>query len=149
MRAFVALVPLALLSAPAVAQTAQPESEFELPAELTDPAMGDRLGQMLGTLSRAMLDLPVGEIQAAVEGREPTSADRRRTIRDIAGRDASFDRDLQQQIAVAMPRMQSTMRAMAKSMPAMIRAMEKAADEIEREMDRATANIPQPGYPRQ
>jgi hypothetical protein len=30
----------------------------------------------------------------------------------------------------------------------MMRALEKAADEMEGSIDRATANLPQPGYPK-
>ncbi|HXG80777.1 MAG TPA: hypothetical protein VNJ05_03160 [Sphingomicrobium sp.] len=150
MRRFAVLVPLALLAAPAAA--AEPESrrdgELEVPAELTDPAMAGALGRMLADLTKAMLDVPVGEVQAAAEGREPTAADRRRTVRDLAGRDADFERKVEQQVALAIPRMQATMRAMAKSLPAMARAMEKAAEEMEGRLDRATANLPQPGYPR-
>jgi hypothetical protein len=144
MRALLIALPFALLAAPAAAQ---PQSEFQLPPALTDPAMADKLGKMLGAVTRAMMDMPVGELQAAMEGREATTADKRRTVRDMAGRDPNFERKVESQVAIAVPRMQSGMKAMAKSMPAMIGALEKAAEEMEREIDRATANLPQPGYP--
>lgn len=146
MRALVALVPLALIAAPASAET--PKGEWPMPAELFDPSMADKLAKMMGAMTRAMMDMPVGEMQAAVEGRQPSDADKRRTIRDLAGRDPDFDRRIQQQVALAVPRMQAGMRAMAASMPAMMAAIEKAAEEMEREVDRATANVPQPGYPK-
>jgi hypothetical protein len=47
-----------------------------------------------------------------------------------------------------MPRMQATMKAMAKSLPTMSKAMEKATEGMEDKLDRATANLPQPGYPK-
>ena len=160
MRAFVALVPLSLMSAPALAQTPQPQSqapqaqpqprdEFALPPEFMDPRMAETLAQVLGTMTRAMMDVPVGEVQAAVEGRRPTGADRALTVRDLAGRDANFDRKIQQQLSAAMPRMQAAMAAMSRSLPAMARAMEKVADEMGGKLGEATANLPQPGYPKQ
>ena len=148
MRALIALVPLALIAPPAAAQSQQADREFQIPAQLTDPAMADTLGKMLGALTRTMMDVPVGEMQAAMEGRQATDADKRRTIRDVAGRDPNFERKVEEQVAVAIPRMQAGMKAMAKSMPAMIGALEKAAEGMEQELDRATANLPQPGYPR-
>jgi hypothetical protein len=155
MRSLVALSSLAFLSAPALAQTppapqsrAERADDIQIPSELTDPAMADTLGKMLGTLTKAMMDVPIGEMQAAMEGRAATAADKSRTIRDMAGRDPNFERKVEQQVAASVPRMQAGMKAMAASMPAMIGALEKAAEGMEREIDRATANLPQPGYPR-
>jgi hypothetical protein len=150
MRAFAVLIPLVLLAAPAQAADAPAEDrDFQIPAELTDPAMAETLGKMLSAVTRAMMDMPVGEMQAAVEGREATAADKRRTVRDLAGRDPDFERKVESQVAQAVPRMQASMRAMAASLPAMAKALEKAAEEMEASMERATANLPQPGYPKQ
>ena len=146
MRALYALLPLALIATPALAAPA--DEEVRIPAELTDPAMAQTLGKMLGSLTKAMMDLPVGEVQAAVEGREPTAADKARTVRDVAGGGPDLDRKVERQVAEALPRMQAGLKAMAKSLPAMARAVEQAADEMEGSIDRATANLPQPGYPR-
>ena len=140
MRALMVLAPLVMLAAPAAA--AEPEKDFEIPAELTDPAMAETLGRMLGSVTRAMLDLPVGELQAAVEGREPSTADKRRTIRDMAGRDPDIERKVERQVADAVPRMQAAMKAMAASVPAMARTLEQAAEQMEGSIDRATANMP-------
>ena len=146
MRALMVLAPLVMLAAPAAA--AEPEKDFEIPAELTDPAMAETLGRMLGSVTRVMLDLPVGELQAAVEGREASTADKRRTIRDMAGRDPDIERKVERQVADAVPRMQAAMKAMAASVPAMARALEQAAEQMEGSIDRATANMPTPGYPK-
>jgi len=148
MRAFVALLPLALLAAPAMAAEPQDHSDFQVPAELTDPAMAESLGKMLGSLTKVMMDMPVGEMQAAVEGREPNAADKRRTLRDMAGRDPNLERKIERQVAEAVPRMQAGMKAMASSMPAMMKALEQAAEQMEGTIDRATANMPTPGYPK-
>ena len=156
MRAFAVLMPLALLAMPV--QAAEPpaapaapvadDSDFEIPAELSDPAMAETLGKMLGALTKVMMDVPIGEVQAAAEGRAATAADKARTVRDLAGRDRHFERKIEQQIAVTMPRMQATMKAMAKSLPAMAKGMEKVVEQMEGSIDRATANLPQPGYPK-
>ena len=147
MRSIVAFASLALLAAPAAA--APPEKEFNIPSELTDPAMAATLGKMLGAMTRAMMDMPVGEVQAALQGREATAADKARTVRDLAGGDPNFDQKMEAQVAQAMPRMQAGMKAMAASLPAMMKALEKAAEQMEGTIDRASANLPQPGYPKQ
>lgn len=150
MRALVVLSALAFLSAPAqAADTRAQDSDFQIPTELTDPAMADTLADMLGSLTRAMLDVPVGELQAAVQGREPTAADKSRTVRDLAGRNRDLEREVQGQVSRAVPRMQAGMRAMSASLPAMAKALERAAEAMEGRIDRATANLPQPGYPKQ
>lgn len=139
MRALMFALPLMLIAAPAAAQQRPVPT---IPPELTDPALGQKMGRMAGALSRALMDVRVGEIQAAVEGREPTAADRRRTVRDMAGGRA-IDRDIERQVAAAAPAMQRGMQAMASALPTMMAAMDQVAQEFER----ATANLPQPGYP--
>ena len=142
MRLFLIAIPLALSASPALAQPGQAP---QLPRELTDPATADKLGRMAGALSKTLLELPVGEIQAAVEGRPVTAADRRRTVRDMAARgDPDVERRIEHQAAASGAAMQAGLKAMADAMPAIMGALERAGDEI----DRATANLPQPGYPR-
>ena len=150
MRSIPTFVALALIAAPVAAAPAPAdEKPFEIPSELTDPAMAATLGKMLGAMTRAMMDMPVGEMQAAVEGRDPTAADRNRKLRDLTGGDPDFDRKVEAQVAQAMPRMQASMKAMAASLPAMMKALEKTAEEMEGSIGRATSNLPQPGYPKQ
>ena len=143
MRLQLALLPIALLASPAAAQP-QPEP-IQIPPELTDPATMARVGDTVGALSHALMNMPVGEVQAAIEGRPVTPADRHRTVRDVASRgDPNFEQNLQRQIAQSQGTMQASMRAMAAAMPAISRAVSEAAQEIER----ATANLPSPTYPR-
>ena len=145
MRAYLALLPMAEFATAATAQPAPAAEPIIIPPELTDPAMADRLGTMMQSLSKAVLDLRVGELQAAVEGRAATPAEKALTVRDLGRReDPDFERNLQRQIADSRAGMQAGMRAMAKALPAMSRAMREAADELER----ATANLPSPNYPR-
>lgn len=148
MRILAAFTCCLLVSAPAAAAEPAQGDDFEIPAELTDPAMAETLGKMLGALTKTVMDMPVGEMQAAVEGRQPTAADKARTVRDLAGRDPNFERQVEAQAAQAVPRMQAGLKAMASSLPAMMKALEQVAAEMEGSIDRATANLPQPGYPK-
>ena len=143
MRLLLIAIPLSLAASPALA--AQPHRAPPLPRALTDPAMPDRLGRTAGALTRALLDLPVGEIEAAIEGRPVTAADRRRTVRDVAGRnDPDVDRRIEQQAARSGVALQAGARAMANALPGILDSIDRAADQI----DRATANLPDPSYPR-
>ena len=149
MRALALLLPLSVAATPALAAPqATPDQPIQIPRELTDPAMGQQLGKMMGVLTRAMMDMPIGEVQAAMEGREPTAADKRRTVRDVAGGDPNLDRKVEAQVAQAMPRMQAGMKAMASSLPVMMKTIEQAAEQMQGTLDRATANLPDPTYPR-
>lgn len=148
MRMLAAFTAALLIGAPAAAAEPAKDREFEIPAEMTDPAMGETLGKMFGALTKAVMEMPVGEVQAAVEGRQPTATDKARTVRDMAGRDADFERKVEAQVGQAVPRMQAGLKAMASSLPAMMKALEQVAEEMEDSIDRATANLPQPGYPK-
>jgi hypothetical protein len=122
---------------------AAPEADRQIPPELSDPAMTDKLARMLGPLTKALMDMPIGEMEAAVEGREPTPADRNKRVRDeIGGPDA--ERELQSNIAAVGPQMRAMQKALVASLPAIIGALEG----VEKELERATANLPDPTYPR-
>lgn len=144
MRLLLIAIPLTLSAAPALAAPNHSQVP-QLPRQLTDPAMADQMGRTAGALTRALMNLPVGEIQAAIEGRPVTSADRRRTVRDIAGQnDPYFDRRIAQQATRSGAAIQAGARAMAAALPSILQSIDRAADEI----DRATANLPDPSYPR-
>lgn len=145
MRHHLLAIPLALVAAPLAAQPAPQPGHIQIPSELTDPAMADKLANMLQALSKAFLNLPVGEVQAAVEGRQPTADERRLTVRDMGRRDdPNFDRNFEQQIAQSKPVIRQSMKAFSQALPAITRALSEAG----RQMERATANMPQPDYPR-
>jgi hypothetical protein len=145
MRPYLLAIPFALIAAPVAAQPAPSADEIQIPSELTDPAMAGRLGKALQALSKAFLELPVGEVQAAVEGREPTAEEKRRTVRDIGRRDdPNFERNFERQIAQSGPIIEQSFKAIGQALP----AMTKSLSEMARQMERATANMPQPDYPR-
>src|SRR5687768_12117152 len=104
MRSKLFLIPLMLCASPAIAQTAapvapRPPATAEMQRMLNDPAMVDRLSRAMEAMSKRFMNLPVGEVQAAVEGRAPTAAERKMTVRDLGRRDdRNFDRTMQQQM---------------------------------------------------
>jgi hypothetical protein len=144
MRKSLILLVALLSSTPALAQPAAPES-IQIPRELTDPATGERLAGTMQALSKALLDVRVGELKAAAEGREATSAEKRMTVRDMARRqDPNFERNLQRQIAQSGPMIRQGMKAMSDALPAMMQGLEQA----QKALERAAANMPDPTYPR-
>jgi hypothetical protein len=140
MRALLIALPLALASVPAVAA---PKEAPQLPPELSDPAMADKLGKMAGALTRALMNMPVGEVEAAAQGREPTATERARTVRDqIGGPEA--EREVEAKVAASGRQMQAMSKALVASLPSIMKSLEG----VERELERATANLPDPTYPK-
>jgi hypothetical protein len=96
-------------------------------------------------LSKAFLDLPVGDVQAALEGRQPTAAEKKLTVRDLSRRDnRDFDRDFQRQMAEAKPRIEQGMKALQQELPSILQSLQQAQQSLER----AVANMPSPTYPK-
>ena len=140
MRATLLALPLLLITSPAMAETPAPEA-VQLPPELTDMRWADRLSDAMAAMSKAFLDMPIGEVEAAVQGREATAADKRRTVRSET---KLSEREIRQQVEAARPAIQSGMKALAAAIPAMMEGLSKAQDEL----DRAAANMPRPDYPK-
>jgi|RhiMethySRZTD1v2_1073278.scaffolds.fasta_scaffold29769_4 hypothetical protein len=134
----VLLFPLLMIAAPAAAQS-QPRPVQDIQRALNDPATAERMTNVMQSLSNAMLDLPVGEIQAAVEGRTPTAADKRRTIRDLEP-----DLDVRREISQARPMIQQSMKALGEALPGIVQSLQQA----QRSLERAAANMPDPTYPK-
>ena len=151
MRSLIALLLIGGLAAPAAAQqqpAKPPASEpdaAEMQRVLNDPAMVDRLTKVMPALGDALLNMPVGQIQAALEGRKATRAEQRTTVRDLGRKDdPNFERNLKADLANSGETMKAGMKAMSAALPAMIEGMKKMADE----MEKATANLPSPVYPK-
>ena len=139
MRALLIALPLILAPVPAMAAPAETQ---QIPPELSDPAMADKLTRMMGPLMKAMMDMPIGELEAAVAGREPTAADKARRVRDELGPEGQ--RDLETTVAKAGPQMRAMQKALVSSLPALMGAL----GQMEKELERATANLPDPSYPK-
>jgi hypothetical protein len=141
MRTLLIALPALLCAAPAAAQT-PPRADRQIPPELADPAIADKLSRALVPLSRALMDLPVGEIEAAIEGRAATEADRRKRVRDEIGPEG--ERQLTAQVARAGPQMRAMQQALVRSLPSIMASLEA----VEKELERAVANLPDPTYPK-
>jgi len=139
MRSLWIALPLLLAASPVAAEPA----DARLPAELSDPALADRLGRLMGTLTRSLMDMPVGEVEAAIEGREPTAADQARRVRDHVG-GPGIEREVEAKVAASGRQVQALGQALMASLPAIMGSLAAA----ERELERAAANLPDPTYPK-
>lgn len=139
-----------LVAAPAAAQApnAMPpktDPATEIAQRINDPATADRLARAMQSLANAFLALPVGELAAATEGRAPTPAEKRITVRDTGRRDdPNFDRKFAEQMARTRPLVERSLKVLGTALPAMIQGLQQAGDAVER----AAANMPDPTYPR-
>ena len=140
MRCYWIALPLILAPVPALAA---PKEAPQLPREFTDPAMADKLGKMAGALTRALMDMPVGELQATIQGREPTAADRSKRVRDAIG-GPEAERQVEAQVAQSGKQMQAMSKVLVDSLPSLIAAL----GQLESNLERVTANIPDPTYPK-
>ncbi|QIL03152.1 hypothetical protein G7078_10430 [Sphingomonas sinipercae] len=122
-----------------------PAAPIQVPSELSDPATINKLGNAVQALPGVLLDLKVGELQAALEGRRATAAEKRMTVRDMGRRDdPNFERNLKQQVAQAGPMLEASMKALVAALPQMMGGLQQAADAAKR----AGANMPSPTYPK-
>ena len=133
------ILPFLLCASPAFAQPTP-----QLPPQLTDPATADRLADAVQGLSQALLDLRVGEVRAALEGRQASPAERRMTVRDMARQDdPNFDRHVQQDVANVRPMVRQSLHAVNQALPQVMQGRAQAQQVLER----AVANLPDPTYP--
>jgi hypothetical protein len=141
MRKILFVLPLLFSAAPAMAQPVH----LRVPPQLTDPETIMDVSIAAQKLSDAVFDIHVGDVKAAAEGHEPTPADRRLTLRDLARKqDPNFDRDVHQGIANVGPTLMRSLAAVNRALP----AVKQAIDEAQASIDRISASIPDPTYPR-
>jgi hypothetical protein len=112
---------------------------------LIDPATAQRLTDAMQSMSTALLNMRIGEVRAAIEGRPPAPGERDLTVGDLASRDdPSFERHLHEQIAGVAPQMQRGIEAMNRALPEITRDLKDARKSLKR----AIGNMPDPNYPR-
>lgn len=138
--------PLLMAAAPPpVPQPSAADAVGEIQRALDDPRTEQKFSAMARSLTDALLNLPVGELAAAADGRTPTAADRKLTVRDIARRDdPGFEEKLRGEIAGSAPAIRQGMKSLSAALPALVKSFKEAGAAIER----ATANLPDPSYPR-
>ena len=139
MRALLLALPLVLLPVPVAAAPA----DRQIPPELTDPAMADKLGRIMGSLTKALMEMPIGELEASVQGREPTAADKNKRVRDAIG-GPNAEKQVEAEVAASGRQMQAMTKALVASLPAILASL----GGVERELERAAANLPDPTYPK-
>jgi hypothetical protein len=138
----------AAAAAPVAAQAQAPapvDPSVEVMQVIGDPATADRLTRTFQAMSKALLNLPVGEIAAAAEGRAPGASDRRVTVGDLGRReDPNFDRNAAERMAAARPMVEQSLKALGQALPAVMGSLKQAGEALER----AAANMPDPTYPK-
>lgn len=145
MRASLVLLPLSLSAAPALAQTVTPATAAEPKVSQIPPQTADRLADSMQSLSQALLDMKVGGVTAALQGRQPSLAEKNLSVRDLARRnDPDLDRRIEQQIAAAKPKVEQTLKALNQALPEITEDLQRA----QKSLERAMANMPDPNYPR-
>ncbi len=128
--AVLGLVGLASLAAasPAMARDAGMDRAVGV---LSDPAMQERMGDMLAALTGAMLELDVAPLAKAIDQAQgkPTSRNYRKGMKlgDLAGKDA---RRAPEQIRRAVPQAMGQMAGMAGAMEAMLPQLEAMAEKM-------------------
>jgi hypothetical protein len=142
MRKILIFVPLLMCATPALAQDASPA--FQLPRELTDPQSAMKLAAKLQGISNALMNVRVGELGAALEGRQATPRERNVTVGDLVHqKDPNFERHMQQKVATIGPKVLQTMQTLNKTLPQVMHDV----DDVQRSVERAVANLPDPTYP--
>lgn len=141
MRVALLALPFAILATPVVAAPPADQDVAKVQQVLNDPQWADRMTNVMVAMSKAFMNMPVGEVEAAVQGRQPTPADKRRTVQSETG---MSEQQLQQKIEDTRPQIEAGMRAMAAALPAIM----KGFSDAQREIERATANVPRPDYPK-
>jgi hypothetical protein len=142
MRNILVVLPLLLSATPALAQSAP--GTIALPSELTDPQSAMKLAGKLQALSNAIMNIRVGEVSAALDGRAATPRERNMTVGDYVRRkDPNFDRHVQEKVASLGPKVMTTMQSLQRTLPQVMRDV----DDAQKSLERAVANLPDPNYP--
>jgi hypothetical protein len=129
-------------AAPAAAETPPaPAQPIQIPPEITDPKTLDQLANVTGVLSKSLLNLPIGEVEAAIENRPVTPADRTKTVRSEMGVD---ERTLDQDLERGKVAMKQGGQALVRALPTIMRSL----SQVEAELARTIDNLPSPTYPK-
>ena len=135
------ILPLLLCATPATAQDA---SSIQLPRELTDPVAQMKIARTVQAVSNAVMNVRIGDLAAAVEGREATPRERNMTFGDLVHRsDPNFEHDVAREVATVGPKVQRSAQAINRALPQVMSDLSRAQKSIER----AVGNLPDPTYP--
>lgn len=134
----------ALAGAPAwAAQPAAPgpnPRDEEMRQALPDPAEMKAMGEVAARAMDAMMDVPIGPLREAVEGRKLSPRERAETIGDQARREDPYFRErMRDQIGLATVAMGTLAEQMATIAPVLRRTLE----EVEQRFEEAMRTAPQ------
>ena len=142
MRKILIFLPLLMGATPAFAQDSS--ATAQLPHELMDPQSAMKLAAKLEALSNAVMNIRVGEVSAAIDGREASPRERNMTIGDLVRKkDPNFDQQVQEKVASIGPKIVRGMQTVQRTLPQVMHDV----DDAQRSLERAVSNLPDPTYP--
>lgn len=123
----------------ATAPLPDPRDE-EMRRNLPDPAELKAMGEVAARAMEAMMDVPIGPLREAVEGRKLSRREREETIGDVARRDdPQFKERMRDQMAGATVAMGAMMEQMVTIAPVLRNTLEDVA----RRTEEAARQVPQ------
>jgi hypothetical protein len=123
-------------AAPAFAQSGPDRAEEEILRELPPPGEIERMGETLGRVADAVMDVPVGPIVDAIDpGRRLHRRHRDETLGDIASRDDPYARErVRDSIGAATVGLGAAVAQLAILTPVLRASLEDAARRMEEAM---------------
>lgn len=149
----IAAAGIAALAAPAAAQQQQPETDGpdavapaavdprdeEIVRSLPDGREISEMGEVAARAADAILDVPVGPLREAIEGRKLSRREREETLGDHAAKNDPHFRDrIRDQMATASV----AMGALAEQMAVVAPVLRRTLEDVERRMEDAMRGVP-------
>jgi len=135
----------ALVAASAVPAAAQPVAPRSAPSDeefrqaVPDQREMEKMGDVAANAIDALMDVPVGPLREAIEGRKLSPRERQETLGDHAGRDdPQFRERMRDQIGVVTIALGALTQHMAEIAPVLRRTLE----DVEQRMDNAVRGLP-------
>ncbi|HEY0625445.1 MAG TPA: hypothetical protein VGD10_01800 [Allosphingosinicella sp.] len=152
---------LAALAAPAAAQQQIPESadanrvpeavvpanprDQEIARDVPDAREIEQMGEVAARAADAILDVPVGPLREAIEGRKLSRREREETLGDRAAKDDPYIRErMQDQMRTATV----ALGALTEQMAVMAPVLQRTLEDVERRMEDAVRGVPSRDYDR-
>ncbi|WP_265569931.1 hypothetical protein [Sphingomicrobium nitratireducens] len=108
------------------------EMSDELGTMLADPALPDRMAAMTLVLAKMLETMPVGEIEAAIEGREPTPEERAERL-EVDG--PAMADEMRTALADNQDTLRASARGLALAMPHLLAAIDEMRAAVEPTLD--------------
>ncbi|HEX8214501.1 MAG TPA: hypothetical protein VF582_03405 [Allosphingosinicella sp.] len=112
----------------------------ELRRNLPDPAEMKAMGEVAARAMEAMMEVPIGPLREAVEGRKLSRRERQETIGDVARRDdPNFKERMRDQMGVASVAMAALMEQMVTIGP----VLRSTLEDVARRTEEAARQVPE------